>query len=70
MHEIAEKYGLPRLMFAVDVKKYFNFGNDNLNELLHRKDFPSFQINEGGRWYVDVDELKNWLTKRKRKSSL
>jgi len=58
--------GIKKPLRPKDIKKILDIGNDKLQELLERRDFPSYKI--GRNWYIDPDLFVEWTKKQMTKN--
>ena len=47
------------VLIPEEARSILKVGKSTMQELLHRKDFPSFKI--GRRWYINKQKLLTWI---------
>ena len=56
---------LPKLLRPKDIKEYYKIGDVKLQELLNRRDFPSFRL--GRDWFIIEDKFIEWMAQQTKK---
>lgn len=49
---------LPEVLRPKHIKQYYGMGNTKLQELLERRDFPSYKIDRD--WYIIKNDFLEW----------
>ena len=47
------------ILIPEEARKILKVGKSTMQDLLHRKDFPSYRI--GRRWYIKKEKLIEWI---------
>ena len=47
------------ILVPEEAREILKVGKSTMQDLLHRKDFPSYKI--GRRWYIKKDKLIEWI---------